>query len=57
MYEPSSRTYNPSLKAGIKTIGKTKFKMNLSDLLDFQIHWSIQLWTGKETLPMSTSLL
>ena len=57
MYEPSSRTYNPSLKAGIKTIGKTKFKMNLSDLLDFQIHWSIQLWTEKETLPMSTSLL
>ena len=57
MYEPSSRTYNPSLKAGIKTVGKTKFKTNLSDLLDFQIHWSIQLWTEKETLPMSTSLL
>ena len=57
MHQPSSRTYNPSLKAGIKTVGKTKFKMNLSDLLDFQIHWSIQLWTEKETLPMSTSLL
>ena len=35
MHQPSSRTYSPSLKAGIKTVGKTKFKTNLSDLLDF----------------------
>ena len=41
-------------------MGKTKFKTNLPDLLDFgefRIHWSIQLWTQKETFPMSTSLL
>ena len=41
-------------------MGKTKFKTNLPDSLDFGefwIHWSIQPWTEKETFPMSTNLL